>query len=196
VVAISIGYESSQLLFFAMNTSPDYTRFPRVQMGRRAVAFGIDFLGVWLLSSLLGGRPRFSWAQVFVFLLAWYGMRVLLVYRNQGQSFGRWTLDMKLLDVEAGTVPDLLTLVKRESIAGSCTMLAAIALSNFLMNTGSILLLVPLALDCGIALADSTRHQAGHDLIARTIIASSLRGYSLDIKVSRFLAQVRQHVVK
>ncbi|MUL36576.1 RDD family protein [Gloeocapsopsis dulcis] len=179
-----------------MNTSPDYTRFPRVQMGRRAVAFGIDFLGVWLLSALLSGRPRLSWVQFFVFLLAWCGMRVLLVYCNQGQSFGRWTLDMKVLDVESGTVPDLLTLVKRESIAGSCAMLVAIALSNFLISAGSILLLVPLALECGLALADNTRRQAGHDLIARTIVVSSLRGYSLDIKVKRFLAQVRQHVVK
>jgi uncharacterized RDD family membrane protein YckC len=179
-----------------MNTSPDYTRFPRVQMGRRAVAFGIDFLGVWLLSYLLSGRPRFSWAQVFVFLLAWCGMRVLLVCRNQGQSFGRWALDMKVLDVESGTVPDLVTLVKRESIAGSCAMFVAIALSDFLVNAGSILLLVPLAIDCGIALADSTRRQAGHDLMARTIVASSLRGYSLDIKVKRVLAQVCQRVVK
>lgn len=195
MVRINIGYESSQLLFFAMNTSPDYTRFPRVQMGRRAVAFGIDFLGVWLLSSLLGGRSSFSWVQVSIFLLAWCGMRVLLVYLNQGQSCGRWALDMKVLDVKL-CAPDLLTLVKRESIAGLCAMLAAIALSNFLVNAGSILLLVPLAIDCGIALSDNKRRQAGHDLIAQTIIASSLRGYSLDIKVKRLLAQLRQRIVK
>jgi len=84
--AISIGYESSQSQLFAMNTSLDCTRFPRVQMGRRAVGFGIDFLGVWLLTSVLGGGDRFSWAQGIVFLLPWYGTRVFKV-----SVAGLWT---------------------------------------------------------------------------------------------------------
>ncbi|AFZ31269.1 RDD domain containing protein [Gloeocapsa sp. PCC 7428] len=179
-----------------MNTSPDYTRFPRVQMGRRAVGFGIDFLGVWLLSSVLGGGDRFSWAQGIVFLLAWYGTRVFVAYRNHGQTFGRWALDMKVLNVEFGKVPSLLALVIRESIVGLGAMLAAIALNNFFTSASNILLMLPLAIDCSIAFADNTRARAGHDLIARTIVASSLRGYSLDIKVKRFLAQACQRILK
>ncbi|PPS40246.1 RDD family protein [Chroococcidiopsis sp. TS-821] len=179
-----------------MKTSPDYTRFPRVQMGRRAVAFAIDFLGVWLLSSLLGGRDRFSWAQAIVFLLAWYGTRVFVVARNHGQSLGRWALDMKVLDVELGKVPSLQALVLRESIVGLGAMLAAIAFNNFFTSAGNILLLLPLAIDCGMAFVDNTRSLAGHDRVARTIVASSLRGYSLDIKMKRFLAQAWQRILK
>lgn len=179
-----------------MNTSPDYTRFPRVQMGRRAVAFGIDFLGVWLLSSISRRGDRFSGAQGIVFLLAWYVTRVFVAYRNHGQSFGRWALDMKVLDVELGKVPSLLALVTRESIVGLGAMLAAIALNNFFSSASNILLLLPLVIDCGIAFIGNTRSLAGHDLIARTIVASSLRGYSLDIKVKRFLAQACQRILK
>jgi len=49
-----------------------------------------------------GNRPGFQFAQVVVFVLAWWGAAVLLVYRNQGQSLGRWALDMKVLDPELG----------------------------------------------------------------------------------------------
>lgn len=29
--------------------------YPKAEIGRRAMALGLDFLGVWLVSSLLGG---------------------------------------------------------------------------------------------------------------------------------------------
>jgi len=177
-----------------MLTKLDYTRFPRVQIWRRGVAFGIDFFVVWLLSSLLGGGlPGFQFAQAVVFVLAWFGLRVLLVYRNQGQSLGRWALDMKVFDAQLVKVPGLQALCKREAITGFCALLAAIALSN-LTNAGSILLIVPLAIDCGIAL--SSNRQAFHDRIARTIIIPSRRGFSLDLKMKRLLAQVRSSVRK
>lgn len=178
-----------------MLTKLDYTRFPRVQIWRRGVAFGIDFFVVWLLSSLLGGGlPGFQFAQVVVFVLAWFGLRVLVVYRNQGQSLGRWALDMKVFDAQLGKLPGLQALCKREAITGFCTLLAAIALSN-LTNAGFILLVVPLAIDCAIALSESNR-QAFHDRIARTIIIPSRRGFSLDLKMERLLAQVRSSVRK
>lgn len=180
-----------------MLTESAYSRFPRVQIWRRGLAFSIDFVGVWLLSSVLGGnRPGFQVAQVVVFVLAWLGLRVLLVYRNQGQSLGRWALDMRVLDAHLGRVPGLQALFKREGVTGFCALLVAIALSNIATNVGAVLLMVPLAIDCGIALSDTQGRQAIHDRIARTLMASTRRGYSLDIKVKRLLAQVRRSVRK
>ena len=178
-----------------MLTKVDYTRFPRVQIWRRGVAFLIDFVGVWLLSSLLGGNlPGFQFAQVAVFVLAWLGLRVLLVYRNQGQSLGRWALDMKVLDADFGRVPFLQALFKREAVTGLGAILVALALSNIATNAGAVLLMVPLAIDCSVALSDTQGRQAIHDRIAGTIMVSTRRGYSLDIKVKRLLANVRRGV--
>lgn len=177
-----------------MITKMDYTRFPRVQIWRRGVAFLIDFVGVWLLSSLLGGNlPAF----VVVFVLAWLGLRVLLVYRNQGQSLGRWTLDMKVFDPQLGKVPGFQALLKREAVTGLGALLVAWPLNTTgPVNFAAILLMIPLAIDCGIALSDPILRQAFHDRIARTMMVSTRRGYSLDIKVKRLLARVRRNVAK
>lgn len=180
-----------------MLTELAYTRFPRLQIWRRGVASLIDFVGIWLLSSLLGGnRPGFQVAQVVVFVLAWWGARVLLVYGNQGQSLGRWALDMKVLDPELGKVPSMPSLAKREAVMGFCALLVAIALGNIATNAAAVVLMVPLAIDCGFALSDNTQRQAIHDRIARTMIVSTRRGYSFDIKVKRLLAQLRRRVIK
>ncbi len=180
-----------------MTMEPAYPRFPRVQVWRRGVAFGIDFFGVWLLSLLLGSNSSgFQIAQVVVFVLAWWGTRVLLVYNNQGQSLGRWALDMKVLDAQLGKVPGLQALSKREAVTGFGAILAVIALSNLATNAGAVLLVVPLAIDCGIALSDPQGRQAIHDRLARTMIVSTRRGYSLDIKVKRLVAEVRHRVRK
>lgn len=180
-----------------MPTVPAYTRFPRVQIWRRGVAFLIDFGGIWLLSSLLGGNsPGFQAAQLVVFVVAWYGARVLLVYRNQGQSLGRWALDMKVLDAESGKVPSLQALYKREAVTGLGALLVAIALSNIPKNAGVVLLIVPLAIDCGIALADTRARQTFHDRITGTVMVTTRRGYSLDIKVKRLVAEVRRYMRK
>ncbi len=178
-----------------MLTELDYTRFPRVQIWRRGVAFLIDFVSVWLIGSLLGGnRPGSQVAFVVVFILAWLSLRVLLVYRNQGQSLGWWALDMKVLDAQLGRVPGLQVLAKREAVTGFCALLVAIAMGSIVTNAGAVILMVPLAIDCGIALSDSSGRQAFHDRIARTIVVSTRRGYSLDIKVKRLLDFVSHRV--
>lgn len=180
-----------------MTTESDYLRFPRVQIWRRGIAFGIDFVSIWLLSLVLGGNlPGFQIAQVVVFVLAWWAVRVLAVYNNQGQSLGRYALDMKVLDADSGRVPQLQVLLKREAVTGCGALLVAIALSNLATNAGSILLVIPLAIDLSSAVSDTQRRQAIHDRIARTVIVSTRRGYSLDIKVKRLIAQVRSRVRK
>lgn len=175
-----------------MLTKVDYTRLPRVPVWRRGVAFAIDFCCAWLLSSLLGAN-LITGGWIIVFVLAWLGLRVLLPYGNQGQSLGRWALDMKLIDFQLGKSPGLQALLKREGVAGGGAVLAAITLNN-ITNFGALLLLLPLALDCGMTLSEPEFRQAFHDRIARTIVAPTRRGYSLDLKVKRLLAQLRQSV--
>ncbi len=157
---------------------------------RRGAAFAIDFFSVWLLSNLLGGSlPGFQSPQIAVFVLAWLILRVLIVYRNQGQSLGRYALDMKVIDASLSKVPGLQALCQREAVTGVCALLVAIALANLTTNAGAILLMMPLAIDCGMAVAEPDRRQALHDRLSRTLIIPTRRGYSLDIKVKRLLAK-------
>jgi len=165
-----------------------------VPIERRAAAFLIDFVGVWLVSSLLGFN---LFAKVIVFLLSWSPLRVAVVFNNQGQSLGRWALDMKVLDAHDTKIPRLLTLAKREGILGFCALLATLGLNIGLANGISMLLLMfPLLADCGIALTDEGTRQAFHDRVAQTIVIQTRRGFSLDIRLKRLVAQVRRHVQK
>jgi uncharacterized RDD family membrane protein YckC len=169
-----------------------YSRYPKVPIERRAAAFLIDFFGVWLVSSFVVGLVF----RAIVFILLWLVLRVVLVSSNQGQSLGRWALDMKVLDVR-GRIPELLALVKREGILGVSAALATIGLSVGLANGISLLLLsAPLAADCGVAFADAEAQQAFHDRIAGTIVIQTRRGFSLDIRLKKLLAQVRRRVQK
>ncbi|NWF62121.1 MAG: RDD family protein [Fischerella sp.] len=172
-------------------------QYPRVEFVRRGLAFGIDFLIVWLLSSLLGTSALgIQILQILVFAIAWLVLRVVVVYNNQGQSLGRYALDMRVLEVERGRVPDLQSLLKREAIVGVGALLLSIALNNIIRNPTAILLILPLAIDCGAAVSDTQLRQTWHDRYARTMIVSSRRGYSLDIKVKRMLESVRRNVRK
>ncbi len=170
-------------------------QYPKVEFVRRSMAFGIDFLIVWLVSSLLGSNALgIQFLQILIFVIGWLVLRVLVVYNNQGQSLGRYALDMRVLDVEQRKIPDLQTLLKRESIVGLGALLLSIALSNIIRNPTAILLVLPLAIDCGAAVSDTQLRQAWHDRYVRTIIVSSRRGYSLDLKVKRLVENVRRNV--
>ncbi|NJL10982.1 MAG: RDD family protein [Calothrix sp. SM1_7_51] len=176
-------------------TSQKY--FPKAEVGRRAMALGTDFLAVWVLSSLLGSLAfGVQLAQILIFILVWFLLRVLLVYNNQGQSLGRWAFDMKVLeaDRERGRIPSLLALTKREAIIGAGALGVSIALSNLSQNPTVILLVIPLVIDCSTAFSDREFKQALHDRFAGTMIVSSQRGYSLDIKVKRLVDIWRQNV--
>lgn len=175
--------------------------YPKVDIGRRAMALGTDFLGVWLLSSTFGsGEIGIQFVQILVFVIGWLLTRVLVVYNNQGQSLGRWAFDMKLLEVEdgqvVGRIPDLQSLLKREAIICFGALLISIALGNIIRNPTAILLVIPLAIDCGAALSDTQMRQALHDRYAGTMIVSSRRGYSLDIKIKRLVEITRRNVRK
>lgn len=173
--------------------------YPKAEIARRGMAFGLDFLGAWLISAFFNsGSPGIQFVQILVFIIAWLVLRVLVVYNNQGQSLGRWAFDLKVLEVDKGQVvgriPQLQALLMREAIICLGALMASITLSSIIANPTAILLLLPLAIDCGSALSDSLMRQALHDRYARTIIVSSRRGYSLDLKVKRLVEKLQRNV--
>ncbi|MBW4574074.1 MAG: RDD family protein [Aphanothece sp. CMT-3BRIN-NPC111] len=175
-----------------MTTELAYTGRPKVPIQRRAAAFMIDFVSVWLVTLLLGGNTL---SQLLVFIVAWLGMRVVLVAKNQGQSLGRWALDMKVIDAKFGKTPGLLELSKREGLTGFGSILALLGLSIGLANSISLLLLsAPLAVDYGVALADSRSQQTLHDRLARTAVVATHRGFSLDLRIKKLLAQATRRL--
>ncbi|MGH8000390.1 MAG: RDD family protein [Brasilonema sp.] len=169
--------------------------YPKVEFRRRGMASGIDFLCVWIVNSLLGSSQLgVQVVQILVFAIAWVILRVVVPYNNQGQSLGRYAFDIKVLEVESGKVPDLQSLLKREGMVGLSALLVSIALSNIIRNPTAILLFIPLAIDCGAALSDTQLRQALHDRYVKTMVISSRRGYSLDIKVKRFVDKLRRNM--
>lgn len=173
--------------------------YPKAEMSRRGMALGLDFIVVWLVSSLLGSNQiGIQFIQILIFISGWLILRVLVVYNNQGQSLGRWAFDLKVLEVEDGQIvsriPQLLALVKREAIICCSAILVAIALGNIRANPTAILLVLPLAIDCGVAFSDLQMRQALHDRYAGTFMVSSRRGYSLDLKVKRLVGNLRRNV--
>ncbi len=178
-----------------MDTDPLYKRFPKVELPRRGAAFVIDYWVVLWLSSLGADRTveGMSWGQVFWFLVLWVVMRVFLPARNQGQSVGRWALDITLVGLRFGRTPLLQDLFKREAVAGVGAVLVAIGLSHMTPGHGmGMLLLVPLGIDCSAVSSDPFRRQAFHDRIANTMIIGTMRGFSLDIKLKRAYRKLRR----
>ncbi|MGE5656293.1 MAG: RDD family protein [Actinomycetota bacterium] len=166
---------------------------PKVPPERRAAAFAIDAVAVGFPSLLLGG----NWfVEIIFFVLLWLILRVFLTTKNQGQSLGRWALDMRVVDTVFNRTPGVQELCKREALLGICTALAVIGLGGITSTNAAVLLLMlPLALDGGVALADSQRYpQAFHDRLARTIVVGTSRGYSLDIKLKKLLDQLQRNV--
>jgi len=62
------------------------------------------------------------------------------------------------------------------------------------LNPAAVVLLLPLIIDGGAALSDTQMRQAFHDRFFRTIIVSSQRGYSLDIKIKRLVEKIQRNV--
>jgi len=167
--------------------------FPQSPFWRRAAAFGLDWLVVWLLAVLLGGRV--GWLQGVIFLISWLVWRVVIPQRQYGQSLGRWALDIRLASLSTGRTPDLQTLLKREGLVGLGTLLATVSVPNLLAtNAAAMLLALPLLVDWVYGLADRDRRQTLHDFVAGTFVVLTRRGFSLDIKLRRILDLVRQRV--
>ena len=172
-----------------MDTESVMTRLPKVQTWRRGAALFIDYFVVSLISSLATSSSEVGVGldEALLFLLLWLGMRVILVTMNQGQSLGRWALDMKLVDTRFGRVPELVNLFKREGLMGLEVLFVHIGLEYLGPGSGiGLLLLLPLAIDCSLVNTDPLVKQAFHDRISDTFICATRRGYSLDLKVKRW----------
>ncbi|WP_204368416.1 RDD family protein [Neosynechococcus sphagnicola] len=128
-------------------------------------------------------------------MLVWLIARVLVTYQNQGQSLGRWALDMKVVETRYGRGPGLLELAKREGIAGLGALLVVLGLTNLSpTNAGVMLLVLPLVIDCLPAWVDPLQRQALHDRVAGTLVVASRRGYSLDLKLKKMVAEVSRRM--
>ena len=168
-----------------------YRRFPKVPIERRIGAFAIDFITIWFISIFFG---KAGW---LVFLLCWLVMRVFFAANNEGQSLGRYALDMKVIHYRFNRVPDLITLAKREGMAGFFAMLASWGLTiNFNNGIAMLLLATPILVDCIPAVFDEDLDRAFHDRLAETIVIQTPRGYSLDIRLKKLLVTIRRNVQK
>lgn len=157
-------------------------------LDRRAYAYLLDFVLVWLLSSWVTG----FW-QALIFALAWFILRVVVVQGNQGQSPGSWAFDMKVIDLKLRRIPTVLKLSQREGILGLASFLAMVGLNiNFLNAISMILLVAPLGVDGGLALGDEIFNQALHDRLSGTVVIRAKRGFSLDLRLKRLSYELRR----
>ncbi|NEQ40382.1 MAG: RDD family protein [Okeania sp. SIO3I5] len=168
---------------------------PKAPLSRRAAAFSIDAGVIWFLCAIIS-YDWFTFTLFFVIL--WTGIRVFMVYKNQGQSIGHFALDMKVLDTRYQRTPDILELSKREGILALAGALAMLGVSNLTSGNAAVLLLImPLFLDFTVALVDIERYQqAFHDRISKTIVVGTMRGYSLDIKLKWLLDEAKRYMRK
>ena len=172
---------------------PDYRKYPKVPLDRRAWAFSIDFLSVWFISAFFATNLIVQW---LVFLTCWWILRVLIVDKNNGQSLGNWLYDLKIIDPRFNRIPDLLSLSKREAVVGIGSALAIAGIQNFTSGLSLLLLLTPLAVDCSLALIDEETNLAGHDRFAQTFMVQTERGFSLDLRIKKVFGQIQRSMRK
>ncbi|MEL7039691.1 MAG: RDD family protein [Cyanobacteria bacterium J06592_8] len=167
---------------------PTYVKVPT---WRRSVALGVDLLIIGLLSSLLSSNAII---RFFSFILFWLALRVVLVTKNQGQSLGRWAFDQKVIDPRFNKLPGILELSKRELMVGMCCYLATLGFDGLVSgNAGVLLYWVPITIDSGRILFDTTRNpQTFHDRLSQTLVIGSRRGYSLNVKILKWVDKLNK----
>jgi uncharacterized RDD family membrane protein YckC len=157
---------------------------PKPPFWRRACAFLLDFVVAYLVTVIIS--PNW-FIHTFFFLVAWLGNRILFVGRNRGQSIGRWAFDMKLIDRNR-RIPYLDMLLRREAItAAEGVLLLWAVYALFAGNSVAFLLVIPPIADAIAAWSDEANQQSFHDRYADTFMASSRRGYSLDVKIQKWV---------
>ncbi len=167
-----------------MSKEPLPYRYPRVPIQRRIYAFLLDFVTAWFVSALVG----VALFQFIVFVLAWWGLRVFAVTRFRGQSLGRWAFDMLIIEGRRGRVPDVTVLTKREGAISLIAFLGLVGLQYGLPNVLSFAILAsPLLINLVVAAGDEENQQAIHDRFFDTVIVPSKRGYSLDLRIRRWV---------
>ncbi|QDZ40526.1 RDD family protein [Euhalothece natronophila Z-M001] len=162
-------------------------RYPRVPIQRRVYAFLLDFFAVWLVSALVG-IPIF---QFIAFIVGWWGLRVYAVSRYKGQSLGRWAFDVEIINGRRAKLPNIEDLTKRELVLGATALLGMIGLQYGLPNVLTAMILnAPLFANLIIAIGDEEHQQGFHERFVDTVIVPSRRGYSLDIRIRRWVDEI------
>ncbi|NCO76197.1 MAG: RDD family protein [Cyanobacteria bacterium] len=166
-----------------------YRRSPKAPFDRRGYAFLIDFVVVWIISSLVTNIIL----EFLIFTLLWLILRVIVVDKNKGQSLGNWAMDLKIVDLKFNRLPSLLSLTKREGIIALGGFLAMIGLKiNFQDFLLMILFMTPLILDVLTVFTNDQYNQAFHDRISGTIIIQTKRGFSLDLRLKKLFREARK----
>ena len=167
--------------------------YPSVPTWRRSAALGVDFALIWLLCAAVGANGL---VLLILFTISWFACRIYVVYKNQGQSLGRWAFDIRVLDPQFNRTPSVLELSKREATIGSAAFFAMMGLNGLTSgNAGVLLFIIPILIDGGAVLFDTSRYpQAIHDRLSKTIVVGSRRGYSLDIKIRHLIDKVKREM--
>lgn len=173
---------------------PNSRQFPRVPIERRTYAFLIDFILVWLISSVAGN----NWfLELLLFILAWLILRVVVVEKNKGQSLGRWALDIRIIDARLNRTPPVMSLAKRELILSLAAFLAMIGLKvNFANPISLFILTSPLLIDGATALGDEQYYRTFHDRLSGTQIIGTRRGFSLDLRLKKLINEFKRSRLK
>lgn len=151
---------------------------------KRIGAFALDFgLGLGIsylaqgLAALVGANASaVDMTGYLAFFATWLVNRGYFQSRPEGQSLGKWLLNIKTLDPETEASPHLVRSLAREGV-----------LSLFVLTEA---LLVPLAADGLFAVFDKEKRQTIHDRAGRTLVVEAERGYHLDEKVLQFLQDI------
>ena len=123
-----------------------------------------------------------------MFGLAWLGDRILVAGNNQGQSLGRWMLNLKSVDMYYGKTSGMAELFKRELIVFPFLAVLLIAIKS--PTSIAIFAVLPLVADAAFAIADSRKVQTLHDKLGKTIVISTRRGFQLDRKLAQIFTLI------
>jgi uncharacterized RDD family membrane protein YckC len=180
---------------FMMDFDPAYNRMAIAQIGQRIGATLIDFVACEFLSQLIQAliwNNNDGTLNLFIFAPVWFLFRVLVSSKAQGQSFGRWLLSTRVVDMNYGKTSGIADLLKRESVIFLGIM---ILLSTF-TTTLIVFAWLPLAVDVIFAIADPVKRQMLHDRLGGTIVIVSRKGFELDRKLAKLFGQVSKRTTE
>lgn len=153
---------------------------------KRVGSFALDFglgLGACYLAqgaaALLGaGAESVSMIGYGTFFGTWLVNRGYFQSRPEGQSFGKWLLNIKTIDTETEQSPTLIRSVAREGVTSLFILTEALA--------------IPLIADGLFAMFDKEKRQSLHDRAGRTQVVEAEEGFHLDDKAKQYLQDLTQ----
>jgi uncharacterized RDD family membrane protein YckC len=142
------------------------------------LGMGISYLAQGLVALFGAGGEAVNLVGYGAFFATWLVNRGYFQSRPEGQSLGKWLLNIKTVDTETEQAPTLIRSVAREGVL------------SVLILTES--LVVPLGADALFAFFDKQKRQSLHDRAGRTQVVEADTGFHLDEKAIEFLEGVMQ----